>query len=52
MDCLIQRLRAAAQECSAWDINLNPPYTSWSDLLDEAADAIASMPPPDESSNA
>jgi len=34
------RLRATAIECSAWDTDLNPPYTDWSMLMEEAADAL------------
>ena len=37
---LRQRLRLAADECSAWDTDLNPPYTDWSMLMEEAADAL------------
>lgn len=38
-DKLIERLRQAAAECSGWD-GFNPPFTEWSDLMDEAATAI------------
>jgi hypothetical protein len=37
---LRKRLRAAAIECSAWDTDLNPPFTDWSMLMEEAADAL------------
>jgi hypothetical protein len=34
------RLRRAADECSAWDPDMNPPLTDWSMLMEEAADAL------------
>jgi hypothetical protein len=37
---LRKRLRAAAIECSEWDVDLNPPFTDWSMLMEEAADAL------------
>ena len=37
---LIERLRSAATAASGWDPTDNAPYTEWSDLLDEAADAL------------
>lgn len=37
---LIERLRAAAVEMSKWDPDLNPPFSRWSDLVDEAAEAL------------
>jgi hypothetical protein len=37
---LVERLRTAAFECSAWDSRDTPRYTEWSELMDEAADAL------------
>lgn len=37
---LVERLRQAAAECSGWDTGLNPPFTEWSDLMDEAANKL------------
>jgi hypothetical protein len=42
-DDLVNRLRQAAAECSSWDNGLNPPLTEWSDLMDEAANAIEEL---------
>lgn len=37
---LIQKLRHAADECSAWDTGLNPPFSEWSGLMEVAATAL------------
>lgn len=40
---LVRRLRAVATEISAWDSDIGCPYGDWSDLMDEAADAIQEL---------
>lgn len=37
---LSDRLRQAAAECSGWNGEDTPPFTEWSDLMDEAATFI------------
>jgi hypothetical protein len=40
-EALIKRLRNTANAVVDWDDdNLNPPFTEWAALLDEAADAL------------
>lgn len=40
---LIERLRRVATICSEWDLSDTPPFADWSELMDEAADALEAM---------
>lgn len=40
---LIERLRRAATAMEEWDSSMNPPYSDWSTLMEEAADVLESL---------
>jgi hypothetical protein len=45
---LIDRLRRVATMIDNWNREINPPYTDWSALMDQAADAIEALEADDE----
>lgn len=40
---LIDKLRQTAEECSSWDIDMSVPFASWSDLMEDAANALDTL---------
>jgi hypothetical protein len=45
---LIDRLRRVATMIDNWNREINPPYTDWSALMDQAADAIEALEADDD----